>query len=250
MIDSQIGTVDIAIQTSLKAENSTSFLLQNVEFDQTPIGIQDADKGIELLKGTSGQMTIESWGFGNIVDGDDGKSSFQNGNTIKSTNRTTGLTVSSTRGQRKYFGRNAPTYKQVAANKFINIRSMGAKGDATADDSAIINQVLRNAANTSSVVFFPFGVYNVKDTIYVPPGARIVGQAWSQIRATGTKFHDVTSPRPVVQVGRDGDSGIVEISDMSISVQGSCAGAVLIEWNVHESTQGSAAIWSKCIRSG
>jgi glucan 1,3-beta-glucosidase len=34
--------------------------------------------------------------------------------------------------------------------------------------------------------------------------------------------------------------GVIEISDMLFTVQGATAGAILVEWNVHESTQGSS----------
>lgn len=40
-------------------------------------------------------------------------------------------------------------------------------------------------------------------------------------------------------VGSAGESGIVEISDMFFTVKVATAGAILMEWNVHESTQGS-----------
>jgi glucan 1,3-beta-glucosidase len=41
------------------------------------------------------------------------------------------------------------------------------------------------------------------------------------------------------RVGNKGESGIVEISDMIWSVKGATAGAIMMEWNVHETTQGS-----------
>ncbi len=46
-----------------------------------------------------------------------------------------------------------------------------------------------------------------------------------------------------ISVGNPGDSGIVEISDLLFTVQGATQGAILVEWNVHESTQGSAGMW-------
>lgn len=41
------------------------------------------------------------------------------------------------------------------------------------------------------------------------------------------------------RVGKRGDVGSVEISDMLFTVKGATAGAILMEWNIHESTQGS-----------
>lgn len=44
------------------------------------------------------------------------------------------------------------------------------------------------------------------------------------------------------RVGKKGDVGSVEISDMLFTVKGATAGAILMEWNIHESTQGSGNI--------
>ena len=63
--------------------------------------------------------------------------------------------------------------------------------------------------------------------------------------ASGLKFQDTTSHLAVVKVGNAGDSGVIEISDTLITVSGLTSGAVLLEWNVHETFQGSAALWSK-----
>jgi hypothetical protein len=54
----------------------------------------------------------------------------------------------------------------------------------------------------------------------------------------------------MVQVGNEGDSGVIEISDMMFTVQGATAGCILLEWNVHESSQGSAAMWDSHFRVG
>jgi glucan 1,3-beta-glucosidase len=42
----------------------------------------------------------------------------------------------------------------------------------------------------------------------------------------------------------------LEISDMLFTVKGPTDGAVLMEWNVKESTQGSAAMWDAHFRVG
>lgn len=63
--------------------------------------------------------------------------------------------------------------------------------------------------------------------------------------ASGSKFQDELHPRVAVKVGNEGDVGIVEIQDMLFTVSGDIAGVVLMEWNVYESTQGSAGLWGK-----
>lgn len=97
--------------------------------------------------------------------------------------------------------------------------------------------------------YFPYGVYFIKDTLHIPVGSRIIGQAWSQIMASGPNFQDELNPRAVAQVGREGDVGTIEIQDLMFTVSGPTAGAVLVEWNVHESYQGSVGMWGMCLRS-
>ncbi|KXL51187.1 MAG: glycoside hydrolase family 55 protein [Acidomyces sp. 'richmondensis'] len=46
----------------------------------------------------------------------------------------------------------------------------------------------------------------------------------------------------MVRVGQPGQSGSVQIQDMLFTVQGATAGYVLMEWNIAQSSQGSAAI--------
>jgi hypothetical protein len=62
---------------------------------------------------------------------------------------------------------------------------------------------------------------------------------------TRTNFENELLPRPVVQIGRKGDEGIVEIQDMMFTVRGATAGAIVAEWNIFESSKGSAGIWGK-----
>lgn len=168
-------------------------------------------------------------------------SQFQSGKNIPAANRTSGLSVSPFGN---IFSRSAPTYQDVPGSSFISIKSMGAKGDHASDDTATINRVLRHAANAGSTAFFSYDAYVVSDTINIPVGSRIVGQVWPMIIGVGAKFQDEQQPRPVVRVGKPGDSGVVEISDMLFTAYAGLVGAVVVEWNVRESTQGSAAMWS------
>lgn len=49
----------------------------------------------------------------------------------------------------------------------------------------------------------------------------------------------------MLSVGHDFEVGTVEIQDMLFTASGPTAGVVLVEWNIHESSQGSAAMWGK-----
>ena len=61
--------------------------------------------------------------------------------------------------------------------------------------------------------------------------------------AKGAKFHNEIDPRVMVKVGQPGDVDVVEIQDMLFTVSGNTAGAVLMEWNVHELSQGLSGLW-------
>jgi hypothetical protein len=98
------------------------------------------------------------------------------------------------------------------------------------------------SSNVGSPIFFPAGIYLVKGTVYVPVGSIILGEGWSQIMGTGSYFEDALNPKVMAQVGAPGDLGIIQISDMLFTVKGPTAGAILMQWNVHETTQGSGKL--------
>ncbi|RYP21256.1 hypothetical protein DL767_009308 [Monosporascus sp. MG133] len=252
LVDSIIANTPRGIVTTLFAENSTSFLLQNVGFFNTGTAITDDSTGKTILAGGD-KVTVDNWGFGRVTDATtaSGQTSFANGVRIPVMKRNAALVGDAYDGQApNFFTRRRPGYLDIAANKVMNVKALGAVGDGVTDDTNVLNSILEGAANTSSVVFFPYGIYLVTDTLRAPVGSRIIGQAWSQIMGTGDKFADETQPRAVLQVGKTGDVGIVEITSMMVTVKGPTAGAVVIEWNVAESSLGGAGMWDTHVRIG
>jgi hypothetical protein len=78
------------------------------------------------------------------------------------------------------------------------------------------------------------GYYKVTDTIFVPPNTRVVGEGLATvIMGVGEKFSDPSNPRPVLQIGKAGDVGFVEMTDIIVSTQGPTAGAIMIEYNLN-----------------
>lgn len=63
----------------------------------------------------------------------------------------------------------------------IILMSLRVKGDGVTDDSSALNAILAENAARGKISYFPYGVYIVRDTLYVPPGSRIVGEAWAVI---------------------------------------------------------------------
>ena len=98
------------------------------------------------------------------------------------------------------------------------------------------------------IIFFDAGTYFVTNTITIPAGSRVVGEAWSVLMGGGTAFQDINKPKPVVRVGTPGCSGVMEITDMLFVTQGPAPGAIVVEWNVNSPHQGGAGMWDSHIR--
>lgn len=237
-----MSNVHVGISWSVISDKSTALLLSNSEFDHVDIIAKDAGKGQILLVGGPETIKIDTWGLGKVT-GRDGVTSFSNGTALASSPiRQPSLTKE---GGRHFFTKRRPKYHELKSSQIIDARAYGASGDGITDDTAVLNHIFATAVNMSAVVYLPFGVYLIKDTVHIPVGSRIVGQAWAQIMATGPKFADALLPRVAVRVGSPGEAGVVEIQSMMVTVKGATAGAVLMEWNVHESSQGSAGLWGE-----
>jgi glucan 1,3-beta-glucosidase len=152
-------------------------------------------------------------------------------------------------GSKKIFERSKPQYENVPASSFVSIKSRGAKGDGVTDDTAAIQAVFDNATQ-DEVVYFDHGAYVITSTVNVPKNIRITGEIWPLIMAGGTTFSDQTNPQPVFRVGMPGDQGAVEISDLIFETLGPRPGAILMEWNVADSTQGACGLWDVHFRVG
>lgn len=149
----------------------------------------------------------------------------------------------------KVFERSKPQYESVPVDSFINVKSHGAKGDGRTDDTAAIQNIL-NSAKPDQVVYFDHGAYLVTSTIKVPSNIRITGECWPLILASGQQFGAQSNPQPVFQVGQPGDKGAVELTDLIFTTKGAQPGAVMIQWNVAQSKQGSAGMWDVHVRIG
>lgn len=146
----------------------------------------------------------------------------------------------------RWFGQEKPSY--VSWSDVVNIQKYGAKGNGVSDDTKAMQTVLNKYAG--HVVFVPYGVYVLHDTLDIPIGTRLVGEAQPIILGTGTAFQDAQNPRPVVRVGQPGDHGDLLLADLVFSTRGHTPGAIVMEWNVHERTQGSVAMFDAHIRIG
>lgn len=245
ILDSIIQDTDTAVlipTPSSKDSKQQSLVLDNLKLIKVATTVK-TDNATILDGGTK---TITSWGIGRKYANTAGTGTYIAGDITPKRIIDKSLLGGPNGG---IFERSRPQYESTPVSGFTNVCSGGAKGDGSTDDTAAINTVLARCAG-KSIVYFPAGTYIVTDTIVVPLGSKIVGEAWSQIMGTGPKFADMKNPKVMVKVGNPGDTGVIEITDMLFTVRGPTAGAVLVEWNVKQSKPGSAAMWDSHFRIG
>ena len=251
LTDTLIADTYTGVLASINGANSSSVVLQNVGFFGVQHGVTNSVTGKDLLT-VSNSQTVANWGIGTQI-GSTGNVHFMQG-TLTNPTRPASLLGTAYSGMApNWFTRRRPTYYDWPQSKVMNVKAYGAKGDGKTDDTKVINSVLSTAASKGYLVYFPYGVYVITDTLLVPANSRIIGQVWPSIQATGAKFQNEASPHVAVQVGRQGGAvGVVEIQDMLFTVQGKTAGAVLVEWNSKEASnkQGTVGMWDSHFRVG
>ncbi|EMD37582.1 glycoside hydrolase family 55 protein [Gelatoporia subvermispora B] len=244
IIDAVVSNTNTFLQTSTNPVGSLdgSLVLNNIQLSNVQNAVV-AGSDVLLAGGTT---TINSWAMGNVYSGTNGNGQYTQGN-IAAINRPSVLLDNTGR----VFGKTHPQYAEFSTDQFVSVKSNGAKGDGQTDDTAAINNVLSQFAGCK-IIFFDAGTYIVTSTITVPAGTQIVGEGWTTIMGSGSFFEDYNNPRPVVQVGTAGSTGVVEITDIIFSTRGPAAGAIVVEWNVHDPSgqQGAAGTWDTHIILG
>jgi glucan 1,3-beta-glucosidase len=245
LVDSTISNTPIGVSTAYStSEGSTNgtLIIDNVDMSENvPVAVSLAStKGTVL----AGNAKIASWTQGNQYLAENAGKTVQGSQTAPA--KPTVLLNSAG----NVFTRSKPQYENELVSAFLSVKSAGAKGDGVTDDTAAI-QALFNSASASDIVYFDHGAYVITSTVKVPKDIRITGEIWPLIMAGGTTaFKDQSNPAPVFQVGQPGDVGSVEISDLIFETLGPQPGAIMIEWNVAEASQGSAGMWDVHARIG
>lgn len=219
-------------------DRNNQIVIENLSHSgSNPIAIDE--NGNVKLGSTS---SVDTWIWGNEAPGN-----YQTGKT-SSTSRP-GLLLDGG----KYFTKTQPTYGEYAADQFVNVKAVSGypvKGDGSTDDSTSLNAILAQNAANCKISYFPYGVYIVKGTLYIPPGSRIVGEAWPVISGIGANFYNNANPSPVVMVGKPGEIGVAEIQDMRFTVADVLQGATVLQVNMAGNLPGDVGIWNTHITVG
>ncbi|KAJ3741791.1 exo-beta-1,3-glucanase [Lentinula detonsa] len=246
IIDAIVINTPIFVRTSEASTSlAGSIVINNAQLTNVSIAVGVLN-GETVLQGSTGSLTIDSWGQGNVYSGTSTTGTFTQGDIV-SASKPSSLLDSAGR----LVGKMHPQYADYAVDQFISVKSNGAKGDGTTDDTAALQAVF-DAYSGCAIIFFDAGTYIVTSTLQIPAGTQMVGEAWSVIAGSGSAFEDQTNPQVVVQVGAENSQGIMEISDIIFTTVGPTAGAIVVEWNVQEPSGNSAGagMWDSHIRLG
>lgn len=245
-IDSTISGTAVGVNTSYSTtESSTNGTLI----------IDNVDMTSSVTTAVKNGMTGET-----VVAGNQKVSNFMQGNSystgagvaVQATLQSNSSVPSSLLGSNgAVFTRSKPQYETLDSSSFVSVKSQGAKGDGSTDDTAAIQAVF-DSATDGQVIYFNHGAYVVTDTIKVPgsKNIKVTGEVWPMIMAKGTSFSDMANPKPVFQIGQAGDTGAFEMSDMIFETLGPAPGAIMVEWNLKGSSNGAAAMWDVHTRIG
>ncbi|KAJ5998399.1 Pectin lyase fold/virulence factor [Penicillium sp. IBT 35674x] len=214
VFDSSIVDCSTFITTAWQTSTSSngSLILENIALTDVPVAVQGPSGTV--LAGSSGSTTISAWGQGHKYS-PNGPTSFQG--TFTAPTRPSALLAS---GSSRYYTKTKPHYS-ICPDVGCILR---------------IDRFLRSR-DIQGHQHSP-----------LPPGLRLVGEAYPVIMASGSVFSDISTPIPVIEVGKSGESGSIEWSDMIVSTQGSAPGAVLIEWNL--AAESGSGMWDVHTRIG
>lgn len=187
VIDSTISNTAVAFNTSFNPANNLppaagTLIIENVKVTKVPTAVLGFG-GTVLYAGPK-TGTIKAYAQGhsytptgpNIIHG-----------TITPNPRPASLTTSSG----AYYTMSKPQYGEVPVSQFVSARDQGAKGNGVHDDTAALQNALYSTAAAGQILFVDAGTYIVTKTLVVPPGARIVGEAYSVIMSSGAFFNKV-----------------------------------------------------------
>lgn len=238
--DTAVGIASNYSNTPGPTQVANSLIVENVVINNVSVAIMNG--GRTVLAGTSGTEVIAAWGQGHAYT-PEGPQNFQG--PITPNLRPAGLL----QGGSRFYQRSKPQYENIPARGFLSARDAGATGNGHTDDTAALQNAINTAVRTGRVLFVDQGDYIVTKTVYIPAGSKIVGESYSVILSRGPFFDNMTNPQAVVQIGKPGETGSIEWSDMIVSTQGRQRGAKLIEFNLN--SQGTpSGMWDVHARVG
>ncbi|KAK5992777.1 Glucan endo-1,3-beta-glucosidase BGN13.1 [Cladobotryum mycophilum] len=207
--------------TTFTTNQYPSFLIENLSKDttNTPVAVVRGQTAI------GGVTHVDTYTWGNTINHS------PTYDPVTTSNQRPGALAPGGR----YPAIPVPNYANTPASGFINVKDPNQNGgrqvlgDNTKDESGVLNDILKLAASSGKIAYFPFGVYRVDSTLYIPPDRALL---------------------PVVSVGRAGEVGVAQIQDMRFTVSDVLPGAIIIQFNMAGNNPGDVALWNSLITVG
>lgn len=219
-------------------DRNNQIVLENVSHDGSNPMVISTNSGVKI----SGISHVDTWIWGNVQPG-----GFQSPRNSALSRPDILL------DNGNFFTMKQPTLGEYAVDQVVNVKAVNGYpvyGDGRTDDSASLNAILAKAASDSKIAYFPYGVYTVMSTLYVPSGSVLAGEAWPVISGRGSNFQDPSNPKPVVLIGKPGEIGFAQIQDMRFTVGEILPGAIIAQINLAGSGKGDVALFNTLITVG
>ena len=237
IIDAFVKDTPVFYQSSNATTGfQSSIVLNNVQAVNVS-AIVGVANGTTILPGSPGWTRVDTWVQGNVYAGHDSEGYTQD--YIAPIPKDWSLLEDG-----RIFGKGRPMYADYDIGQIVSVRDHGATGDGYTDDTTALQQVFdkvcanflfssRNLTWLSKfagckIIFFDAGTYLVSDTLKIPAGVHIFGEAWAVIAGTGEKFNDINNPKPIVQVGEHNSYGTAEIGGIIFSTRGPSTFPILV----------------------
>lgn len=266
VVDSVFNNVRLGIVTTFNCSGTNrpasvgSLLVQNTDFTTTQAAVAYPN-GTAILPGG---IVAENWMQGNTYSAYYAQQTFpQYDNQTCWTPKAPQICVQGSFApppispelkaeiSKAIFDRGKPQYDEYPLSAFISAKANGCVGDGLADDTDCLTNIITRATS-DQIVYIDHGGYRVTKPIFIPAGRKILGEFWPKIFINNELgyYNDINNPIPAFKVGNKGDVGDVEIVDILFETRGPCPGAILMEWNLQESSKGSAGMWDTHWRLG
>ncbi|OBT38861.1 hypothetical protein VE00_10871 [Pseudogymnoascus sp. WSF 3629] len=239
VIDSSGTSIGTFVSGTNNGGAGNSIILENIQNSGTTVKLS----GVAVLSGN----VADTWVYGNMYARGSNSPQHANGQSV-TTPRAAALLSNG-----KYFTMAPPTYQEYSVDQVLNIKTVAGLpvyGDGATDETNNINAILSQYAGCK-IIYFPAGTYIVTNTINVPAGSRIYGDAFgTAISALGGNFYNPAAPATMVKVGNAGDVGVAQITDMLFTVADVLQGCKLVEVNIAGSNPGDVGFFNTHFRIG
>lgn len=250
--DSVITNTGVGVLTTF-SKNSTpvaagSFVVDNVDFVNTPAGIAYPNGTIIL----EGDQRVASFIQGNAYSAKEQEIDMNNLTCYEAVASYGRIQQQQAVGPPKpaslldpsgnFYSRSRPQYEGVPSTSFVSSFDYGCVGDGVTDDTECIQNFF-DSITTDQIAFVNHGAYIIRGTIQIPINIRIIGEIWPLFMVDGSSptFSDINNPKPAFQVGtgNPGEVGAVELVELVFETLGPAPGAIMMQWNLAQSSQGS-----------